>query len=125
MDVIFQVLTNFVNECVLTINEINNDIVNFNFSQIDLKNKPVLFKIISSQNFKIKQTACEMCNLIRFLPLMLGLNIPVGNKIWACLTHFAQLVERLCANSFTHSELVILELETKISLQNLLTYFLK
>ena len=98
VDDIFQVLINFVNEGDLTINEINNNIVNFNFSQTDLKNKPVPFKIISSQNFKIKQTAWEMWNLISLLLLMLGLNIPVGNELLACLIHFAQLVERLCAN---------------------------
>ena len=45
---------------------------------------------------------------------MLGLNIPVGNEVWACLIHFGQLVERLCANSFTHSDLVILESQIKI-----------
>ena len=98
VDVIFHVLINFVNDGVLTINEINGNIVNFIFSQIDPNNKPVPFEIISSQNFKIKQTACEMWNLIRLLPRMLGLNIPVGNEIWACLIHFAQLVERLCAS---------------------------
>ena len=103
MDVIFHVLINFVNGGVLTVNEINDNIVNFTFSQIDLKNKPAPFEIISSENFKIKQTACGMWNLIRLLPLMLGLKIPVGNEVWACLIHFAQLVERLCANSFTHS----------------------
>ena len=102
MDVIFQVLINFVNEGVLTITEINNNIVNFNFSQIDLKNKPVPFKIISSQDFKTKQTACEMWNLIRLLPLMLGLNISDGNEVLTCLIHFAQIVEHLRANSFTH-----------------------
>ena len=69
VDVIFHVLINSVNEGVLTINEINNNIATFTFSQIDLKNKPVLFKIISSQNFKSKQTACELWNLIRLLPL--------------------------------------------------------
>ena len=36
---------------------------------------------------------------------MLGLNILVGNEVWACLIHFAQLVERVCVNSFTHSEI--------------------
>ena len=44
---------------------------------------------------------------------MLGLKIPVGNEVWACLIHFAQLLERLCANSSTHSDLVILESEIK------------
>ena len=48
VDVIFHVVINFVNEGVLAINEINDNIVNFTFSQIDLKNKPVPFKIISS-----------------------------------------------------------------------------
>ena len=61
----------------------------------------------------MKQTACEMWNLIRLLAFTLDLNIPVGNEVWACLIHFAQLVERLCANSFTHSDLVILESEIK------------
>ena len=109
VDVIFHILTNLVNKGVLTINEINNNIVNFTFSQTDFKNKLVLFKIISSQNFKIKQTACKMWNLIRLLPPMLGSNIP----FWPCLIYFAQLVEHLCANSFTNSDLVILKSEIK------------
>ena len=113
VDVIFHVLINFVNEGVLTINEINDNIFNFTFSQTDLMNKPVPFKIISSQNFKFRQTACEMWNIIHLLPLMLGLNVPVGNEVWACLIHFAQVVEHLCANSVTHSDLVILESEIK------------
>ena len=69
MEVIFHVLINFVNEGVFTVNEINDNIVNFTFSQTDLKNKPVTFKIISSQNFKIKVTACEMWNLIHLCHL--------------------------------------------------------
>ena len=77
--VIFHVLTNFVKEGVLTVDEKNNNIVNFTFSQTDLKNQLVPFKIILSQNFKIRQTACDMWNLIRLLLLMLGLSIPVGN----------------------------------------------
>ena len=44
---------------------------------------------------------------------MLGLNIPVGNEVWACLIHFAQLAEHLCTNPFTHSDLVTQELEIK------------
>ena len=86
--VIFHVLTNFVKEGVLTVDEKNNDIVNFTFSQTDLKNQPVPFKIILSQNFKIRQTACDMWNLIRLLLLMLGLSILVGNEVWPCLIHF-------------------------------------
>ena len=38
LDVIFHVLINFVNKGLQTINETNDYIVNFTFSQIDLKN---------------------------------------------------------------------------------------
>ena len=46
VDVIFHVLINFVKNGALAINEINDNIVKFIFSQIDLKNKPVPFKIV-------------------------------------------------------------------------------
>ena len=46
VDVIFHVLINFVKKGALAINEINDNIVKFIFSQIDLKNKPVPFKIV-------------------------------------------------------------------------------
>ena len=46
VDVIFHVLINFVKKGALAINEINDNIVKCIFSQIDLKNKPVPFKIV-------------------------------------------------------------------------------
>ena len=46
VDVIFHVLINFVKKGALAINEINDNIVKFIFSQIDLKNKPVPFEIV-------------------------------------------------------------------------------
>ena len=46
VDVIFHVLINFVKKGALEINEINDNIVKFIFSQIDLKNKPVSLKIV-------------------------------------------------------------------------------
>ena len=67
-------------------------------------------KIISGISFKLKKTACEMWNLIRFVPLIIGDKIDVGNKLWGCLLKFVILVERLSSSFFSKSDLVILEL---------------
>ena len=45
---------------VFTIDFVNKAIASFEYSKIDRKNKPQPLKIISSANFKNKQTACEM-----------------------------------------------------------------
>ena len=66
-------------------------------------------KIISGISFKLKKTACEMWNLIRFVPLIIGNKIDEGNKVWGCLLKFVILVERLSSSSFSKSDLAILE----------------
>ena len=41
---------------------------------------------------------------------MIGHEINEGNEVWSCYIKFVQLVERLCAPSFTFKELKILEI---------------
>ena len=50
-------------------------------SGFDKANKPETLKIISGISFKLKETACEMWNLIRLLPLIIGEKIDEGNKV--------------------------------------------
>ena len=63
-------------------------------------------KIVSGISFKLKETACEVWNLIRLLPLIIGDKIDEGNKFWGCLLKFVILVERLSSPSFIKSDLV-------------------
>ena len=67
-------------------------------------------KIISGISFKLKETACEMWNLVKILPLIIRDKIDEDNKVWECLLKFEILVERLSSLSFSKSNLAILEL---------------
>ena len=81
---------------VSTTDFVNKAIACFQHSKIDRKNKlQQPFKIISSVNFKNKQTACETWNLIRLLPLILGPHITEGNIYWDLYINFCQYFERL------------------------------
>ena len=73
-----------------------------------IKQQPI--KIIYGSNFKLKETACEMWNLIIILPLMLGEPIiEENNCVSIYLIKFCILVERLCDFSFSNSDLIILD----------------
>ena len=98
---------------VFTIDFVNKAIASFEYSKIDRKNKPQPLKIISSANFKNKQTACEMWNLIRFLPLILGPHITKSNIYWDLYINFCQLVKGLGSLTFYSTEMIILSEHTK------------
>ena len=78
---------------VLTIDFMNKAFAPFEYSKIDSKNKPRPFKIISSVNFRNKQTGFEMWNLIRLLPLILGLHITESNIYWDLFINFGSLLK--------------------------------
>ena len=78
------------------------------YSSPDESNKQQQMKIISGSDFKLKEPACAMWNLIRLLPLMLGELIEKNDCTWICLITFS--IERLCASSFSNSHLIKLDL---------------
>ena len=108
-DFLQNLLSYFIQLKVLTQEIVNVAISSFNYSPIDQHNKPQVLKIISNTTFKIKQTACEMWNLIRLFPLLFGQHIPTGNEVWYLCISFCQVVERLCAVTFTRGDLAILQ----------------
>ena len=72
MDVMDDILLGLISVSKVFTNDfVNKAIASFEYSKIDRTNKPQAFKIISSVNFKNKQTACEIWNLIRLFPLIL------------------------------------------------------
>ena len=102
-------LSYFLQLKVLTPEIVNAAISSFNYSPVDQHNKSQALKIFSNTTFKIKQTACEMWNLIRLFPLLFGEHIPTGNEVWNLCISFCQVVERLCAVTFTTGDLAILQ----------------
>ena len=112
-DSISNILESLVTLKRFSLQEFNNILSGFEYARIDKANKPQPLKINSSISFRLKETACEMWNLIRLLPLILGDKIDEGNKVWGCLLKFVILAERLSSPSFSKSDLVILELITE------------
>ena len=108
-DFLQKLLSYFIQLKVLTPEVVNAAISSFNYSPIDQHNKPQVLKIFSNTTFKIKQTAYEMWNLIRLFPLLFGEHIPTGNEAWFLCISFCQVVERLCAITFTRGDLAILQ----------------
>ena len=79
--------------------------------------------IISPSNFKIKETACEMWNLIKLLPLILGPHVPEDNSYWDLFINFVQLVEKLCSLSFTSTELILMEEHIQLFFSKYVQFF--
>lgn len=109
IDLTTNVVVYFVQEGHLSLRELNDAIEQFDYSESDKKNKPQPFKIKSLNQFKTKETACEMWNLLRLLPLMCGHQIPTGNDVWMLYTKLLQITERLCAMEFSNGDLLALE----------------
>ena len=111
--VAIDILTNIISELIgtlqLTLAIINSATRNFEYCEIDKQNKLQEFKVISPTKFKMKQTVCEMWNLIRLAPLMLREYVEIDNEFWNLLVLFCQLTERLCALEFSNSNLVYLD----------------
>ena len=69
-DYLCQLLVYFIKNNYFSINDINERIYNFEYADIDKTNKPQPLKEKPLSTFKIKQTACEMWNLLRLFPVV-------------------------------------------------------
>ena len=99
----------YIKQKILSIDKINERILNFPYAEVDKANKPQILKEKPLTQLKFKQTACESWNLIKLFPLMVSDLIPVGDLYWGLYILFVDMVERLCALSFAESDLIRLE----------------
>ena len=76
-----------------------------------MKKKPL-------NSLRVKQTACGMWTLLRLLPLMVGHLIPRGNTVWGIYIKLLQIVEMLCADESSNSDLLLLQDEIDTFFQN-------
>ena len=110
VDVISDILHVLVKEKCLALQKISIRRATFKQSNPDKAIKQQPIKIIYGSNFKLRETACEMWNLIIILPLMLGeLITEENNCVYIDLIKFSILVERLCASPFSNSDVIIVD----------------
>ena len=92
-----------------TIDDLNNIILSFSYSDIVKKNKPHVIRTTSVANLNIKQTACEIWTLMRLFPIMVGSFVPQSDSSWLIYLQFLQITERLCSPKFSRGDLVFLQ----------------
>ena len=109
IDILSNIISKLIGTSQLTLAITNSAIRNFEYCEIDKQNKPQEFKVISPTEFKIKQTASEMWNLIRLASLILGEYVEIDNEYWNLLVLFCQLTDCLCVLEFSNSGLVYLD----------------
>ena len=109
IDIMNLLVTRYLRAKVFTFDDLNTVIQSFCYSEIDKKNKPQTIKVTSIANLKVKQTACEMWNLIRLFPLMAGTFMSETDPAWLIYLQFLHISERLCSSMFSHGDLVYLQ----------------
>ena len=109
-DLVTGTIVKFVKLGLFTLTEFNDRITSFCYSELDKRNQPQPVNIKPLTKLKVKQTACEMWNLLRLLPLMIGDLVPNDNECWLLFCKFVDIVDRMCATSFNDAELTVLKL---------------
>lgn len=89
------VLSFFVHLDIVSLSAIQNGIQSFNFGQ-DSSSRPVnAISGAKSSGIKIKSSASEMTNIIRYLGLIVGPYIPEDHEVWELFLLLRQLLDRL------------------------------
>ena len=104
-----RVIIHYVQSGYLTLESFNDIIRTFFYTDADKSNKPQPVKIKPLNQFRVKQTASEMWNLLRLLPLMIAHLIPENDECWQTFLKFLQVEERFCSSYFSSSGLAVLD----------------
>ena len=112
-DYFCQVLVQFIKDRLLSLKQINELILMFEYADMDKQNPHQPIKEKALTKLKLKQTACEMWNFIRLFPLIFGEYTDPSNDHWKLCISFVKLVEMLCAHTFNEHSLK--ELDRMIS----------
>lgn len=121
-----EIMKHVVKHCVentfFSLEELNEEITSFEFSNIDKSNRPSKVSQVL-RNLKIRQSASQMWCFIRFLPLLVGEKVPVGDPKWEVLLQLRDILFYVCAPVLhTGHTLVLMDLIEEF-LQSFLTNF--
>ena len=125
VDGISNVVIAFIKDSFFDLDDFNDIVLNFEYSGNDKNSKPQIVKKKPLNSLKVKQTACQMWTLLRLLPLMVGHRMPRGNTVWGIYIKLLQIVEMLCADEFSNSDLLLLQDEIDTFFQNYVDVFQK
>ena len=109
IDFMSNLIVHYINSKKFNLQDLNNAISSFDYSDIDKNNKPQCFKEKPLTQFRIKLTTCEMWNFMRLFPLMMGSYVDKLDPAWDLLGQLITIIERICSVRFKEVDLVYFE----------------
>ncbi|XP_078487842.1 uncharacterized protein LOC144745800 [Ciona intestinalis] len=107
-----EVLQHFIDLKVITLDQINESIQNFDYSYIDMPTKPsLLTKVHLIGSGKLRQSASQMWTLARLLPLFLYSHVNMNDPVWICFQTLLQINSCLFSTSITKQAVALLRLQ--------------
>ena len=98
----------FFKQKYFALSDVNEIFTSFKFSLIDKDNIPQVIKVNSLSSLRVKQTACEIHNLLRLYPVIIGSLVPKNDIVWT-LIDFIQTIEHLTVSRVKKSDLMFLQ----------------
>ena len=92
------VIIHCVSEDYFSLDDLNDQIISFSFSEVDKSNKPAKVSQVL-RNFKVKQSAAQVWCFVRHLPLLVGIKVPENDQKWECLLKLRDMLFYVCAVS--------------------------
>lgn len=103
--VVCKVLVVLVQDNIITLEEINSCISDFNYSNEEVKYIPNLLDLNKLKNDQLKMTARECWQFLYLLPICLGNRIPEGNRSWQLVLYLIEITEIVLGSTFYSSTL--------------------
>lgn len=116
-------LSDLIAKRYFTLNYLNDGIASFPFQFSDKTNRPQTIQTNFSKKGTIGGNGHENWMLLRFLPLLIGHNIPEGEQTWSVVLELKDIVELLSSPSFTTETLTYLQAKISDHRQLLLEAF--
>ena len=96
----------FIQEGLFTLEQLNEKISSFKYADPDKANKPQFQTNFQGlQKLKFRMTATEMWTFARLYPLMVGTYVPEDHSKWSCLMILLDVLDLVCARSFSEADL--------------------
>ena len=103
------VLKSVIEYCIrvnyFSLDSLNDSISSFDYQGPDKITKPH----IVPPSHEIKQTASETWCLLRLFPLIIGINVPLGDSKWNILIQLLDIIEYICMQDIEYGQVLFVD----------------
>lgn len=103
-----QVILNFIERKLITIDELNERISNFTYGSEESRYIPNILNIRKLKENNLNMTAKEAWQFIYLLPLLIGDIVEDNDEVWTLIKTLLELLELCLSSSFNNAKLTLL-----------------